>query len=111
MNTMIVMRKILKYFIPLISLLYCTAVFEVEIVSNHQQTFGDEFDSYTKSYSQDFEISSKSLNDYHLGLGIFPIALVPIEATLIESLSATLKSNRCSQYFDSHYIKNCCWLI
>lgn len=105
------MKKILKYFIPLIILLYFTAAFEVEIVSNHQQTFGDEYDSYTKSYSQDFKISSNSLNDYHPDLGIFPLELVLMETTFIENQFVTSKSNGRLHYFDSLFAENCTWLI
>lgn len=107
---MIAVRKILKYFIPLLSLLYCMAMFEVEIVSNHQQTFVDEYDSYTKSHFQDFDISSNSLNVYQPDLGNVPINLLPIEPIIIEDLSATLKSNGISRYFESLFINNCSWL-
>ncbi|WP_405198912.1 hypothetical protein [Christiangramia sp. LLG6405-1] len=105
------MRKTLKYFIPLVGLLYCAAVFEVEIVGNHHQTFGDEYDTYTKSNFRDFNSPSNSLKDYHFDMGIFPLALVSIETTFMEDLSATLKVNRYSKYFDKLFIKNCTWLI
>jgi len=105
------MRRAIKYIVPLVCILYCIAFFEVEVMPTHHQTFNDEYDTYTNSYSLDIDSTQLTHNDFQLGLGALPSSILWKQSVSKENPSRTFLSECAIPLSHKLFINNCTWLI
>ena len=105
------MRRVVKYIIPLVGILYCIAFFEVEVTPAHHQTFNDEYDTYTNSHSLDIDSTQLTINDLQLGFGTLPDSVIWQRPTFFEKSPTTFLTGRIIPFSHKLFIDNCTWLI
>lgn len=105
------MRRAIKYIVPLVGILYCTAFFEVEVTPTHHQTFNDEYDTYTNSHSLDIDFTQLTLHDLQLGYGTLPDSISWQQPSFLENSSTTFLTVCTIPLSHKIFINNCTWLI